>query len=82
MKKCRVHPPSPPVEKTHRGLGWRDMLGKTLQVKRMNFALFCRGMYPPVVWRIPDHLEGPALKLMMEERSAMFRQPKRRDDHG
>ncbi len=35
----------------------------------------CGRAYPPPHWCIPAHLEGPALKAMLEERSLMYCQP-------
>lgn len=61
------------ANQTHRGLTWEHMPGRCITARKMNFACFKIGQYPPPSWRIPAHLEGPALLLMIEERQAMSR---------
>lgn len=57
----------------HRGLTWEDMPGKDPMIKRLTFATFRRAQWPPPNWKVPSHLEGPDLKILIEERLAMNR---------
>lgn len=54
----------------HRGLRACHMPGRK-DSKQMTFAMFKRGMWPPKVWKVPGHLVGGELLMMLEERCAV-----------
>ena len=56
----------------HRGLNWQQMPGRNPIDRRFNFALFKLGQFPPRRWKVPAHLEGQALLIMLEERRVML----------
>ena len=57
-------------ETTHRGLSWRHMPGRPGS-KKLTFAAFRRGMWPPREWRVPAHLTGGELLMVLQERACM-----------
>lgn len=57
----------------HRGLTHEDMPGRWQDERRLTFAAFRRGQWPPPTWGVPEHVEGDDLRAMIEERRAMNR---------
>lgn len=52
----------------HRGLTVADMPGRYATDRKLTFAAFRHGQWPPARWNIPAHLEGAELVMWIEER--------------
>jgi hypothetical protein len=55
---------------THRGLRWQHMPGRG-QGKKLTFALFRAGEWPPIGWHVPAKIEGGDLMMLLHERACM-----------
>lgn len=67
----------PSSSSVHRGLMWQHMPSSRDANKRLVFALFKRGQWPPAAWRVPAHLQGGDLMMLLHERACMNeRKPK------
>lgn len=55
----------------HRGLKWQHMPGRGKGNKKLTFALFKRGEWPPKGWHVPAKLEGGDLMMLLHERACM-----------
>lgn len=67
-KAAEMKPAMKP-ETVHRGLMACHMPGRRVS-KQATFALFKRGMWPPKAWKVPAHLEGGELLMMLQERAS------------
>lgn len=74
-RKRSMEPANP---KEHRGLRVEDMPGRTNWERRMTWALFRRGEWPPPHWEIPTRLEGGDLRRRLADQAARCRPKKRR----
>lgn len=72
-KAVAMEPQAEGPSSVHRGLRSEDMPGRTQWERRMTFAVFRRGEWPPRHWKIPATLEGIDLREMLVERAAMYR---------
>lgn len=64
-------------DETYRGLQACHMPGRRGN-KQMTFSLFKRGMWPPKTWKVPAGLVGGELLMLLQERSCMGLEGKKR----
>ena len=60
---------------TYRGLSWQHMPGRPGS-KKLTFAAFKRGLWPPREWRVPKELTGGELLMFLQERACMGQERK------
>lgn len=70
--KPRKKEATQPVEK-HRGISVNDLPHPRGNTRRVVWAMFRRGLWPPRQWRIPPTLEGPELAQALKEKTQTFK---------
>ena len=71
--------PLMPRKSVHRGITMDEMPMRAQWKRRWAWAMFCRDLWPPQHWRIPETLEGQPLAVMLEERCQSFNSKKGKD---